>query len=108
MWLCLCLSLICGCATYATRNSGESKYPFTYGEVYMATRTDVYYWEYFCIPFDGGSPDTKNTVNYNEGSQYLIMPLATAVCLIDLIPSLVFDTVLLPYDFYASKHKGNK
>ena len=77
----LILLIVSGCASYYTRVSRAS--PPNDGQLYPATRVDV------------GAVGMLCTFEELHG-MWVLVPLPV----VDLIPSLVTDTLLLPYDLY--------
>ena len=88
--LCLALMLGPGCATTVARLGSEDG-------AYPATHLDFYMWAFACLP-DSGKGQISMEVDYNHPGQWFIRPVFTAFLLIDLVPSLATDTLMLPYD----------
>lgn len=78
-----------GCAVVATRSEA-----FVGDEVYPAVRLDAAGWVLTCWPADRGQWGG----DYSDPAQWILAPVMTAACLIDLVPSVAVDTVLLPVD----------
>ncbi len=85
----LILFVVSGCASYYTRISNAS--PEIDGQLYPATRADVFAIGGLC------------TFEELHG-MWVLVPLPV----VDLVPSLATDTLLLPYDgimLWRSNHK---
>ena len=85
----LILFSVSGCASYYTRISNAS--PEIDGQLYPATRADVFAVAALC------------TCEQLHGL-WVLVPLPV----IDLIPSLATDTVLLPYDLFLMNKADRK
>jgi uncharacterized protein YceK len=96
MRVCLCLALmglLSGCATVITRVGGDEGLT----DIYPATTLDAGFWAVLCIPGSSHGPMSVD-VDYSNPWQWLITPTVTACVVVDLVPSLVTDTLLVPYD----------
>lgn len=85
----LALSFGAGCAVVGTRSE-----ELVSSAVYPAVRTDAFLWASCCWP----DADSKWAVDYREPVQWMVTPVVTVGCLVDLVPSVVTDTVMLPFD----------
>lgn len=97
--LCLILALGgAGCATVAARSENHDGFPFASGQPYMATMMDAGVWALLCWPGNG-----EWSADYSDPLTYLVAPVATVCVAVDLVPSIVIDTALVPYDAFTHK-----
>jgi len=81
MMLLLALIIVSGCSTYYTRVSNAS--PKNDGMLYPSTRGDI-----------------AAIMAFSTSEELHGLWILTLLPAVDLIPSLVTDTLLLPYDLY--------
>lgn len=97
--LCLLLALSgTGCATIAARSEHHDGFPLASGQPYMATMMDAGVWTLLCWPGNG-----EWSADYSDPLTYFVAPIATVCVAVDLVPSIVIDTALVPYDAFAHK-----
>lgn len=87
------IGFCCGCAStvaVSERCAGGTDV------VYPATRYDAFFWACCCLPGSGHAP--CGVTDYSEPLVWVVIPVATVCCVVDLVPSLLTDTVLLPVD----------